>query len=80
METLTAERSIFDMRPEELEELTRPVALTAKQMALDNGAWFSYKDQFCVQPDMFVREFKDGHKELIKLGKQTGEHEVLRVF
>jgi len=80
METLTAEKSIFDMRPEELEDFTRPVALTAKEIALDNGAWFSYKNQFCVQPDMFVREFKDGHKELIKLGDQTGEYAVLRVF
>lgn len=80
MDTLTAKKSIFDMCPEEFEELTRPVALKAKQVAFDNGVWFSYKNQFCIEPDMFIREFKDGHRELIKLGNQTGEYTVLKAF
>jgi len=80
MATLTAKKSIFDMDNDEFGKLVKPVALKAKQTALDNGAWFSYKNELCVEADMFIREFKDGHKELIKLGKQPGEHTVLKVF
>jgi hypothetical protein len=80
MATLTAKKSVFDMDNAEFEELVKPVALKAKQTALDNGAWFSYKNELCVEADMFVREFKDGHRELVKLGKQPGEHTVLKVF
>jgi hypothetical protein len=29
---------------------------------------------------MFIHEFKDGRKELIQLGNQTGEFSVLSVF
>ena len=68
------------MDNEEFENLVKPVALKATQTALDNGAWFSYKNELCTETDMFVREFKDGHKELIKLGRQPGEHTVLKVF
>jgi hypothetical protein len=80
MATLTAKKSIVDMDNEEFENLVKPVALKATQTALDNGAWFSYKNELCTEADMFVREFKDGHKELIKLGRQPGEHTVLKVF
>ncbi|MFI5136933.1 MAG: hypothetical protein ACHQIM_03840 [Sphingobacteriales bacterium] len=80
MATLTAKKSIFDMSPEELEEYVRPVALKAQQMDLDSGAWFSYKNELCVAPDMFIHEFKDGHKELIKLGNQPGKYTVLKVY
>jgi len=80
MSILTAKKSVFDMDNSEFEELVKPVALKAKQTALDNGAWFSYKNELCVEPDMFIHEFKDGHKELIKLGSQPGEHTVLKVF
>jgi hypothetical protein len=80
MATLTAKKSIFDMDNEEFEKLVKPVALKAKQTALDNGAWFSYKNELCVDKDMFIHEFKDGRKELIKLGNQAGEYTVLKVF
>lgn len=68
------------MDAKELEEHVRPIALKAKQTALDNGAWFSYRNELCVEPDMFIHEFKDGRKELIKLGKQPGEYKILKVF
>jgi hypothetical protein len=80
MTTLTARKSIFEMSPEEFEELVTPVAKNAKQTALDNGAWFSYKNELCVDNDMFIHEFKDGRKELIKLGDETGKYTVLKVF
>lgn len=68
------------MNNDEFEKLVKPVALKAKQTALDSGAWFSYKNELCVEPDMFIHEFKDGHKELIKLGSQAGEYSVLKIF
>jgi hypothetical protein len=80
MATLTAKKTVFEMTPEEFEEHMAPVGLAAKQKALDNGAWFSYKNELCIDPDMFVREFKDGHKELIQLGKEVGKVTVLKVF
>jgi hypothetical protein len=80
MAIITAKKSIFDMDNEEFEKLVKPVALKAKQDALDNGAWFSYKNELCTEPDMFIHEFKDGRKELVKLGNQTGEYTILKVF
>jgi hypothetical protein len=80
MATITARKSIFDMDNEEFEKLVKPVALKAKQDALDSGAWFSYQNDLCTEPDMFIHEFKDGRKELIKLGNQTGEYTILKVF
>ena len=68
------------MDPEEFEMHVRPVALKAKQTALDNGAWFSYQDDQCTKPDMFIHEFKDGHKELVQLGREAGEYKVLKAF
>jgi hypothetical protein len=73
-------KSIVDMSASELHELLKPVALKAKQTALDNGAWYSYKNELCITPDMFIHEFKYGRKELIQLGKQTGEFTVLTFF
>jgi hypothetical protein len=80
MSTLTAKKSVFDMDVKELEAHVKPVALKAKQTVLYNGAWFSCKNELCVEPDMFIHEFKDGRKELIKLGKQPGEYRILKVF
>jgi hypothetical protein len=80
MATIAAKKSVFEMNDLEFEELVKPVALKAKQTALDNGAWFSYKNELCTEPDMFIHEFKDGHKELIKLGSGAGQHTVLKVF
>jgi len=68
------------MDPEEFEMLVKPVALKAKQDALDSGAWFSYQNDLCIKPDMFIHEFKDGHKELVQLGKEAGEYKVLKIF
>jgi len=68
------------MSPEEIHELLKPVAEKAKQDALDNGAWFSYQNELCTEPDMFIHEFKDGHKELIQLGNETGVYKILKVF
>jgi hypothetical protein len=80
METTPRLRSIFDMSSEEFEQLVTPVALETKQTALDNGAWFSYKNDLCVTGDMFIHEFKDGRKELIQLGDQTGVFTILKVY
>ena len=80
MSTLLAKKSVFEMTNDEFENLVKPVAINAKQTALDNGAWFSYKNELCVKDDMFIHEFKDGRKELIQLGNQTGEYKVLKVF
>lgn len=80
MSTVTAKKSIFEMDAREFEEFVKPVALKAAQTALDNGAWISYKNELFVEPGMFIREFKDGHKELIRLGNQAGKHEVLKTF
>ena len=68
------------MAPEEIREHLKPIAQKAKQEALDGGSWHSYQNELCVDPDMFIREFKDGRKELVKLGNQTGEFKVLKVF
>jgi hypothetical protein len=80
MDILTAEKSVFDMTPAELHEHLKPTAQIAKQTALDNGAWYSYRDESCVEDDMFIREFKDGHKELIQLGNQTGQYKILETL
>lgn len=80
MATLTAKKSVFEMTPEEMREHLRPIAEKAKQDALDEGSWFSYKNELCVQDDMFIHEFKDGHKELVQIGNETGKFKVLKVF
>lgn len=68
------------MTPEEMEAYLMPTALKVKQTALDNGAWYSYRNELCTEKNMFIHEFKDGRKELIQLGGQTGEFTVLKVF
>jgi hypothetical protein len=80
MATLTAKKSVFEMDPEELREHLRPAAVELKQSALDNGAWYSYQNELCTESNMFVREFRDGHKELVQLGNKTGDYKVLKVF
>jgi hypothetical protein len=68
------------MSPAEIHEHLKPVAIKLKRTALDNGAWYSYRNELCVTLDMFIHEFKDGRKELIKLGNQTGEFTVLKIY
>jgi hypothetical protein len=80
MATLTAKKSVFDMSPEEIRDHLKPVAQELKQIALDAGSWYSYRNELCVEPDMFIHEFKDGRKELIQLGNETGEFKVLKVY
>ena len=67
------------MDNQELEQLLRPMAEKLKQTALDNGSWYSYQNELCTSPDMFIHEFKD-HKELVKLGHEVGQYTVLKVF
>ena len=80
MSTLTAKKSIFNMSPEEIHDHLKPMSQKLKQTALDDGLWYSYRNEMCVGPDMFIHEFKDGRKELIQLGDETGEFKVLKVF
>jgi hypothetical protein len=80
MATITAKKSVFDLDQEELREHLTPAAIELKQSALDEGAWYSYQNELCTESNMFVREFKDGHKELIQLGNKTGEYKVLKAF
>jgi hypothetical protein len=80
MATLTAKKSIFDMDPEEIHNHLKPTAEKLKQTALDNGAWYSYKNDLCIEANMFIHEFKDGRKELIQLGNKTGEFKVLKAL
>lgn len=80
MATLTAKKSIFEMSPEEIHDHLKPMAEKLKQTALDSGSWYSYRNELCVEPDMFIHEFKDGRKELIQLGDETGKFKVLKVF
>ena len=80
MSTLIAKKSVFNMEPEEIREHLKPVAERAKQIAWNNGSWYSYKNELCIEADMFIHEFKDGRKELIQLGNQTGEFKVLKVL
>ncbi len=68
------------MRPEEIREHLRPVAEKLKTDALDSGSWYSYRNEFCTDDNMFIHEFKDGRKELIRLGNQTGQFTVLKTF
>jgi hypothetical protein len=78
MVTITAKKSVFEMSPEEIREHLKPMAQQLKQTALDNGAWYSYTNELCIEPDMFIREYKDGRKELIQLGNETGKFKVLK--
>lgn len=80
MEEQRAYKSIFDLTPEEFEARLAPIALAARQEALDAGLWFSYRNELCVENDMFIHEFKDGRKELIQLGNETGRYKILKVF
>ena len=80
MATLTAKKSVFEMTPEEIRERLKPVAIKARRDALDEGSWFSYRNELCIEDDMFIHEFKDGRKELIRLGDETGKFKVLKVF
>jgi hypothetical protein len=75
-----ARKSIFEMSSDEFEQLVKPVAEAAKQAALDAGAWFSYQNELCTELDMFIHEFKDGRKELVKVGKQPGDYTILSVY
>jgi len=72
-------KSVFDMDNQEFEQLVKPIGEKAKQTALDNGSWYSYQNELCTSPDMFIHEFKD-RKELVKLGNEVGEYTVLNVF
>ena len=80
MATLTAKKTIVEMSAEELQEHLKPMAEKLKQDALNDGAWYSYKNELCTGPDMFIHEFKNGRKELIQLGSKTGDFKVLKVF
>ena len=80
MSTLIAKKSVFNMEPEEIHTHLKPAAEKAKQIAWDSGSWYSYKNELCIEANMFIHEFKDGRKELIQIGNQTGEFKVLRVL
>ena len=64
----------------EFEQLVKPAIETAKKTALNKGAWLSYRNESCTEPGMFIHEFKDGRKELVKIGKRPGDYTVLKVF
>lgn len=68
------------MDNDEFEQLVKPVAEAAKKAALDAGAWFSYINELCTETDMVVHEFKDGRRELVRIGEKPGDYTVVKVF
>jgi hypothetical protein len=80
MATITPKKSVFDMDQEEMRERLTPAAVELKRSSLDNGAWYSYQNELCTESNMFIREFKDGHKELVQLSNKTGDYKLLKVF
>lgn len=59
----------------ELNSKLAKVADEVKKNALDFGSYYSYQDENCTSPDMFVHQYKDGRRELIKIGQTyRGNH------
>jgi len=68
------------MDPEEIRDHLKPTAQKLKQNALDSGSWYSYQNELCTSPNMFIHEFKGGRKELVQLDDKTSEYKILRIL
>ena len=68
------------MDPGEIRDHLRPMAQNLKEKAQDNGSWYAYQNELCVEDDMFIHEYKDGRKELVQLGDETGDFKILKVL
>ena len=67
-------KPVYEMSPEELKELLRPIADDVLQKKWDNNGYITYYDKdLCPSPDVLVHEYRD-HRELVRIddnGKAT---------
>ena|ERR1700712_2282367 len=62
-------KPIYDMSPEELKEILRPIAEEVLQKKWDNNGYITYYDEaVCHSPDVLVHEYKD-RLELVRVDK-----------
>ncbi|QJD97187.1 hypothetical protein HH214_15565 [Mucilaginibacter robiniae] len=72
-----SEKDIFAMDDQEFKSLLAPVIREAVQSSLDQGLYFSYSAGIKDDPALFIHEYKDGKRVLIRVDAATGrEHFV----
>ena len=71
-------KSVFDMTQEELDKRFNPVInrLVSEQFA--NVGYVLYQDEQCDRENVFVREYSNGRKELVRMGDEPLQYEVIR--
>jgi hypothetical protein len=55
-----------------------PVIQQAVQASLDQGLYFSYSARIKEDPAMFIHEYKDGKRVLIRVDAATGREEFIK--
>lgn len=77
MDELT-EKDIFTMDDREFKAHLQPVIKEAIQASLDQGLYFSYSAGIKEDPALFIHEYKDGKRVLIRVDAATGREEFIK--
>ena len=77
MDELTT-KDVFDMNNGEFKAHLAPVLNEAIQKSLDEGLYFSYPADINEDPAMFIHEYKDGKRVLVRVDINTGREEFVR--
>jgi len=72
--------SFIDLTPLEQEALLTAEIEKVMQEKLDKGSYITYTNELCVTDDLFIHEYKDGRKYLVRVDHSAVKvHTVKRV-
>lgn len=62
-------KGFIELIQEELDKLLAPVVKKLVQKSFEKAGYILYQDHRCAEDSEFIREYKDGTKELLKMAQ-----------
>lgn len=72
--------NVFNLTQAELDELLKPRVKQLVDDSFKKAGYILYRDARCTTEEMFVREFQDGRKELLRMDAGTMTCQLVEVI
>jgi len=73
-----SQQDVFEMNVNEFKAHLTPVIESTVQQTLEQGAYISYPADIQDDPAMFIHEYKDGKRVLVRVDVNTGKEQFIR--
>ncbi len=78
MNSPTPNRSFIDLSPSEREALLTAELEKEVKRTFDAGLYITYTNELCISDDLFIREYKNGQRQLVKVITDSATIEIIQ--